>query len=115
MPFRENGFCVGADLVRHLTCSSQSAITPDNYQVDFAAREQVAGRIVGDHFMRNSLLVEFPRGQGRALATGPCFIAEYVKLPALLLRPIKRRSGAAVVDKGQPSGVAMCEDAHAGP
>ena len=44
----ENRNRVGADLVRHFSGSSESAITPDNYQIDLTPGEKQSGGVVGD-------------------------------------------------------------------
>ena len=63
--------------------------------------------------MRDTLLVHFPRGQGRSLATRPGFVAVNVEFPACRLRRVERCRGRADIHEGQPSGVAMGQHAHA--
>jgi len=47
---------VGADFVGDLAGAAESAIAADDHQIDLPALHQVAGRIVGDDLVRNSLL-----------------------------------------------------------
>ena len=109
----EDGFGVGADFVGDFAGAAEGAVAADDDEIDFAALHEMAGGVVGDDLVRNFLLREFPGGESGALGTGPGFIAEDVEFFALGLGGIHRGGGAADVDKRQPAGVAMGEDAHA--
>ena len=56
---------------------------------------------------------EFPGGEGGALGAGAGFVAIDVKLFALGLGGVHGGGGAADVNKGEPAGVAVGEDARA--
>jgi hypothetical protein len=51
MPVRQHRFGVGADLVRNFPGAAQRAIAPDNDQINFSAREEQAGGVIGNDLM----------------------------------------------------------------
>src|ERR1019366_2166747 len=53
--FCQNRFGVSADFVRNFAGAAECAVAADNDQINFAALHQVAGGVVSDDLMRNSL------------------------------------------------------------
>jgi hypothetical protein len=68
--------------------------------------------VVRDDGVRHTLLLEFPRGEPCPLIARAGLIHPNMHRDALILRRIDRRGGAAVIHKGEPSGIAMRQDIH---
>jgi hypothetical protein len=77
MYVRQHGNGIGPDLVRHVAIR-RDAVGPDDRHVDLAARHQVPGHVVGDHRVRDPLLLELPRGEAGALQEGTSLVDEHV-------------------------------------
>src|SRR5208337_4680645 len=71
---------------------------------------QVAAGVVDDQRMRGSVMNELPGGERRALVARPSLVDIDVDRYPLLHREVDRRGRCAVVDGGEPAGVAMSED-----
>ena len=67
MPLGQNGLGVSADFVRHFAGATQRAVAANNHQINFTSLYQMSGSVVGDDFVGNALLRQFPGGQCRAL------------------------------------------------
>ena len=112
MPPGKNSLSVGADLIGDFTGATQRAIAAHNHQVDLSALHQVAGGVVGDDLVGDSLLCKFPCRERCALGTRPGLVAVNMKLPSARLCGVKGRGSAADIHKGQPARVAMREHVH---
>jgi hypothetical protein len=104
---------VSADLVGDFAGAAKGTVTADDNQVDLPALHEVASRVVGNDLMRDLLLGQFPRGKSRALGTRTGLVAEYMEFFPLGLRSVDWGGGATDIDECQPTGIAMCENAHA--
>src|SRR5258705_2028374 len=103
MSRREHRLGVGADLVGDFAGASESAITPDDDELDFAPLHQMAGGVVCDDVMCNSLLCQFPGCERPALATRARFVAKDVKAFSFGLRGIEGCGRGANIDEGEPT------------
>ena len=99
---------VGADLVGCVAATGDAVRACDDEIHQAVLHEMTAG-VVGDDRMRHAVLGEFPGGEARALVAGTRFIDPDVHRDAGVVRRVDRRRGRAVIDEGEPAGVAMCE------
>ena len=64
---------VGADLVADIALR-RGAVGADDAEIDQAVLHEMAARVVDDDGVRHAVLVEFPRGERRALVARPRFV-----------------------------------------
>ena len=110
--FGEHRFFIGTDFVGDIAVSGDSVGT-DDAEIDFAASHVKAGSVIGDDFVRDSFLEEFPTCQMCTLTTRSGFIYPDEHVPFLPVREVNRRGGAAPIDDGEPASVTMGENASA--
>src|SRR4029077_8528577 len=83
---------------------------PDNYQIDFAALHQMARRAVCDQRVRHTVLAQFPRSEFRALISRSRFSHPHMQWQAAVVRGVDRRSRGAVINKCEPTCIAVSKD-----
>src|SRR5258707_977656 len=95
-----------ADLICHISRVS-SAVGPDNYQIDFTTLHQMARRAVCDDRVRHTVLSQFPRSEFRTLISRSRFSHPHMQWQAAIVRGIDRRSRGAVINKCEPTCIAV--------
>ena len=97
---------IGADLVGHVAGVGRAVGAGDD-QVDQAVLHEMAAHVVGDDRVRHAVLAQFPGGEAGALVARPRLVHPDVDGDAPVVGGVDGRGGRAVVDKGQPAGVAV--------
>ena len=103
------GLEVGADFVGDIACA-RDAVGAGDDEVDEAMLHEVAAGVVGDDRVGDVLMSEFPGGEAGALVAGAGFIDPDMDGDAGGVGGVDGGGGGAVVDEGEPAGVAVGED-----
>jgi hypothetical protein len=102
---------VGADLVADVAAGG-GAVGPGDDEIDEPALHQVPAGIVDDDRVRHAVIGELPRRQRRALVARPGLVDPDMDRDPAVVGEVDRRRRRADVDRREPAGVAMGEDAH---
>mmetsp|Transcript_24999 Transcript_24999/g.62897 ORF Transcript_24999/g.62897 Transcript_24999/m.62897 type:complete len:383 (-) Transcript_24999:370-1518(-) len=100
---------VRPDLVGDVTGACH-AVRADYHHVDHAVLHQMSASVVRNHGVVHALLQQLPGSEGGALVARPRLIHPHVHLEPGLLRGVDGARGGAVVRKGQPACIAVCQD-----
>ena len=96
---------IGADLVGNVAVGGD-AVGADDDGIDLAGAHEQAGSVVGDQRVRHTVLFQLP-GRKEALVARTGFGHPDMHRHAGIVRGVDRRQRRAVVDGGQPAGVAV--------
>ena len=107
----QHGHRVGADLVRGVAVRGDAIGAHDDH-VDLTLLHQMAGHAVGDHRHRDRVLLQFPRGEARALQERPRLVGEHVRDAPRLEGGAHDTERGAVARRRERAGVAVGEDAR---
>ena len=103
------GFEVGADFVGDIAGAGDAVGACDD-EVNEAVLHEVAAGVVGDDGVGDVLMSEFPGGESSALIAGAGFIGPDMDGDAGGVGGVDGGGGGAVVNEGEPAGVAVGED-----
>ena len=101
---------VGADLVAHIA-ARRHAVGTDNHDIHLAVLHQVAARVIDDQRVRHAMRCQFPGGK-QALVARTRFVDPDLQRHAGIVRLVDRRQRGAVIDGGDPAGVAVGQHLH---
>ena len=100
---------VSADLVADIALR-RGAVGADDAEIDQPVLHEMPARVVDDDGMRHAMLVQFPRGERRALVARPRFIDPDVDPASRIMRHENRRERRAPIDAREPARIAMSEN-----
>src|SRR5215472_18196127 len=95
-----------ADLVGDIA-ASRGAIGTDDAEIDEALVHHVAGGIIDNDRMRDTMLGQLPGGQPGTLVARPCLVDPDMEWDAIVMRAVDRGERGSPIDGGEPAGVAM--------
>src|SRR6516164_5552206 len=94
--------CIGADLVRDIAARG-GAIGANNTQVYEPFAHHVAGGVVDDDRVRDTMLGELPGGEPGALVARPRLVDPNMNRNAVVMRAVDRSERGSPIDGGQPT------------
>ena len=107
--FGEDGYAVGADLVRDVAVGGDT-VGSDDDGLDAALAHEGGGHVVAEDGGGDVVLHELPGGEAGSLKEGAGLVGEDVDLVAALDGGTDDAEGRAVAAGGEGAGVAMGED-----
>ena len=85
----------------------------DDHRIDLPALHEMTTRVVDDHRVRDTHLAQLEGGQAGPLIARAGLIDPDMDIDSCVPCSINRGSSAAIIDKGQPAGIAMGQDVDA--